>query len=110
MTFTIAVNDCNAAELEKRAAVNVNLEEVTNHQTHWFDAPSPEEYRRWRREGLNGFPKPFRHPDAYDLDIPSSHGEHTIPMHVVPAKGEAKGVYLHFHAGQYLTHRENYWH
>ncbi|KAJ2893375.1 hypothetical protein MKZ38_008739 [Zalerion maritima] len=100
--LTISVNECSPEARAERQAINQNLENLTNSQTHWFEAPSAEEYRKWRKEGLNGFPKPFHHPQARVIQIPSDHGAHTIPLRIIPPKGEAKGVFLHFHAGGFV--------
>lgn len=99
MAFTIAVNECNPEMLAERQRVNVKLEKITNEQTQWFDAPSPQEYRRWRKEGLHGYPKPFQHPKAEMIEIPSTKGK-PIALRIIPPSGPSKGVYLHFHAGK----------
>lgn len=99
MALTVVVNDCDEEKLAARQAINENLETVTASQTHWYEASNVEEYRRWRREGLNGYPKPFHHPEAKMIQIPSTHGDHSIPLRVIPPQSPVKGVYLHFHAG-----------
>lgn len=101
--ITVTVNKCDQATLAERKKINENLEKVTQSQTHWYDAPSAEEYRRWRREGLNGYPKPFRHPNARTYELQSQHGSHKIPLRVIPPTSPPKGVYLHFHAGQSMS-------
>ncbi|KAK5447972.1 hypothetical protein LTS15_009471 [Exophiala xenobiotica] len=100
MPLNIVINDCDDATLKTRQVLNDQLEQTTNSQTHWYEASSPAEYRRWRREGANGYPKPSHHPDAKMIEIPSTHASHSIPLRSIPPQvGQAQGVYLHFHAG-----------
>ncbi|KAJ5778844.1 hypothetical protein N7457_006564 [Penicillium paradoxum] len=102
MLFTQEIVECSPEKLAARQAVNLHLEKATNTQTHWTDAPNIEEYRRWRREGLNGFTKKYEHPRATTIEIPSAHGPHLIPLRIIPPSGEARGLFLHFHGGGFV--------
>lgn len=100
MPLVINLDEVDANQLAARRAINDAVEKATEAQVQWHQAPSVEEYRRWRREGLNGFPKPVLNPEAKTITIPSSHGDHKIPLRIIPTEGKIKGVYLHYHGGQ----------
>ncbi|KAL3466974.1 carboxylesterase [Aspergillus heterothallicus] len=68
----------------------------------WNQTESPAEYRRMRREGLNGFPKPVLNPKARTLSIDARDG-HKIELRIIaPSSQPSKGVWLHFHAGGFV--------
>ena len=65
----------------------------------WNQCESAEEYRRMRREGLNGFPKPVLNPRARTTSFTARDG-HNIELRIIsPSQQQSKGVWLHFHAG-----------
>ncbi|KAJ5793864.1 hypothetical protein N7457_000463 [Penicillium paradoxum] len=102
MPVTVQVKECSPELLAQRKAVNAHLEQMTGSQINWTQAPSAAEYRKWRNEGLNGFPKPFVLPEASTITIHSSHGDHSIPLRVLTPATEAKGVLLHVHGGGFV--------
>jgi hypothetical protein len=100
-TLNVSVKPCDEATLGARRIDVDMIENMTKAQLQWYDCDSVADYRRFRREGSHGFPKPVLNPAAINFTIPSSHGEHSIPLRKILPSGNTsvKGVYLHFHGG-----------
>ncbi|KAL2815735.1 carboxylesterase [Aspergillus granulosus] len=68
----------------------------------WNQCDSAADYRKMRREGLNGFPKPVLNPKARTVTIAARDG-HRIELRIIsPSQQQSKGVWLHFHAGGFV--------
>ena len=75
------------------------LEKQLENDVPWWDFPSPEEYRKARREGTNGFKKPVLNEKARLITTTGRDGQ-SIELRVIePSTKASKGVWLHFHAG-----------
>lgn len=69
-------------------------------QIQWQECESPHAYRKMRREGLNGFTAPVENPKRRIVNIRGRDG-YEIELRIIdPENQTAKGIWLHFHAGQ----------
>lgn len=55
-----------------------------------------------RANGTNGFPKPRLLPQAETITI-RTRDNNDLPLRIIRANGESKGVLLHFHSGMSLA-------
>ncbi|KIW12768.1 hypothetical protein PV08_07955 [Exophiala spinifera] len=99
MGLTIELSPCSEDGLAARKAFNQRLEAMTNSQIQWHQCRSPQEYRDKRREGTDGFQKPFVLDTAEVISIPSTHAGHQIQLRLIKPAGEIQGVILHYHGG-----------
>ena len=100
MSFDITPSAVDADVLEERMKYLDNLEAQLSASVQWKECSSPAEYRRMRREGLNGFQVPVSNPMARTITITGREG-HSIELRIIgPESGVNKGVWLHFHAGE----------
>ncbi|OQU95817.1 hypothetical protein CLAIMM_01984 [Cladophialophora immunda] len=87
---------------QARQEVLDKIEQEQNSSTPWYKYPQPEEYRKARREGTHGFPKPVLNEKATLIKIAGRDG-HQIELRIIkPETKITKGVWLHFHAGGFV--------
>ncbi|KAH7050082.1 carboxylesterase [Macrophomina phaseolina] len=97
----IAVNPCSAADLALRREQNARIEAATKAEKPWYTYPSVADFRA---TGMPAHHSAWLNPAADIIDIPSTYGNHTIQLRrIVPTQGEARGVWLHFHAGGFVV-------
>jgi hypothetical protein len=100
MSLNIKPAPVDPAVLKARLEFLDKFESELAGSLQWNQVESAAEYRRMRREGLNGFKKPVLNPKSRTLSIDARDG-HKIELRVIaPSQGQSKGVWLHFHAGQ----------
>jgi len=98
----IKPNPVSDEQLKARMALVDFLEKKTDSDIQWYQCATPEDYRKMRQEGTNGFPTPYRRPGASILEMQSRDSGRTIPLNIIPpTSGPSKAIYLHFHAGMY---------
>jgi hypothetical protein len=66
----------------------------------WQECESAAEYRKMRREGLNGFTAPTLNPRARTANVTGRDGNEIELRIIAPEKQASRGVWLHFHAGK----------
>ncbi|GMG33069.1 unnamed protein product [Aspergillus oryzae] len=102
MSITICPNKVSPSVLAAREELNRALEAKYSETRQWYEYPSPADYRRAELDGTAGFAKPIFDSEAIDFFLPSSHGDHSIPLRQFIPKGKgSKGVFLHFHGIDY---------
>ncbi|KAH8819261.1 putative carboxylesterase [Xylogone sp. PMI_703] len=78
------------------------LEKQLENDIPWYKFPTPEAYRKARREGTNGFRKPVLNEKARLVNINARDG-HQVELRIIsPETKPTRGVWLHFHAGGFV--------
>jgi hypothetical protein len=91
----------SATTVAARYELADKLEKVLANDKPWYEFETAEEYRRARREGLNGFKRPFLNESAKILNVTARDG-HAVELRIIsPSSSRSRGVWLHFHAGQF---------
>ncbi|KAL4802972.1 Alpha/Beta hydrolase protein [Aspergillus unguis] len=101
MTLNINPHPINEATRKARLDYLDKLEAQLSSSLQWTDCESAAEYRKMRREGLNGFTAPVTNPKARIVNISGRDGQQ-IELRVIEPDQPSKGVWLHFHAGGFV--------
>jgi hypothetical protein len=100
MSLEIRPRGIDPATLRARLKFLDKFEAQLARQIQWQECESPEEYRKMRREGLNGFTAPVKNPKRRIVNLRGRDGQQIELRIIDPENQKAKGVWLHFHAGQ----------
>ena len=103
MTSTLSVTTppLSAPILRARLEAADKLEKQLAGSIPWYEFETPQAYRDARKNGLHGFVKPAISERARTMNIQGRDG-HDIEFRIIsPSSGNSKGVWVHFHAGQY---------
>ncbi|EXL66750.1 hypothetical protein FOPG_17093 [Fusarium oxysporum f. sp. conglutinans race 2 54008] len=99
----VPINPTSAQSIQVRRAIISKLEDTTKQFPKWHEVEGgASAFRRMRKEGTHGFPKPGVDPTADDLPITTRDGEHIVLRRFRPQGGVSKGVMIHFHGGGWV--------
>ncbi|EXJ67570.1 uncharacterized protein A1O5_09583 [Cladophialophora psammophila CBS 110553] len=94
---------CNAERLQLRLLQTDQYLEAKKHMVHYWACSSREQYTLLEREGKGVFDLPTYDPEAFQVLVPSSFGDHNIPLRVIQPRGkQAGGVFLFIHGGGFV--------